>query len=124
MSFLTQIYEICFMFTCSFVDLMKLTDCNYINFRVCFVGMSFADSKFLGILVCSWTEKEAKPCRKSFADLQRDALGKTGAGFIAHNVSSIEDPKEERHCKTEGFRKKGEMVGLESTNGRVWICMF
>jgi hypothetical protein len=53
MTFLTQIYEIRFMFACSFVDLMKLTDCNYINLLLRFVGMSFADSKFLGILVCS-----------------------------------------------------------------------
>ncbi len=96
MSFITQIYEIRFMFACSFIDLLKLTDCNYVNFLFRFVGMSFAHRKFLGILICSWTEKEARPCRKFFADLQRDALVKTDAEFLAYTDCFIEGLREER----------------------------
>jgi hypothetical protein len=44
---------------------------------------------------------------------------KTDAGFSVCTVSSTKDLKEERPCMIEGRRKKGEMAGLESTNGQV-----
>ena len=81
--------------------------------------MSFAESKLLGILVCTRTEKEARKCRKSFGDLAKDVLVNTDAGFLAFSVSSIKCLKEEKNLETEDLVKKGEMVGLESTIGRV-----
>jgi hypothetical protein len=65
------------------------------------------------------TEKEARKCQRSFGDFQRDVLVKTDAEFLNFTVSFIKELKEERRCKTEGRRKKDEMVGLESTNGQV-----
>ena len=50
--------------------------------------------------------------------MQRDALVKTDAEFLAYTVTFIMGLKEERRRKIEGRRKKDEMVGLESTNGR------
>jgi hypothetical protein len=41
------------------------------------------------------------------------------AEFLAYTVSFITGLKEERWYKTEGRRKKDEMVGLESANGQV-----
>jgi hypothetical protein len=51
--------------------------------------------------------------------LQRDVLVKTDAEFLAYTVSFIKRLKKERRSKTEGRKKKDEMVGLESTNGQV-----
>ena len=63
-------------------------------------------------------KKEARTCQKSFGDLQRDALVKTGVDFLAFGMSSTGDPKGETQSVTEGLRRKDEMVGLESTNGQ------
>jgi hypothetical protein len=44
---------------------------------------------------------------------------KIDAKFLDCTAFFIKGLKEERRCKTEGRRKKDEMVGLESTNGQV-----
>ena len=46
----------------------------------------------------------------SFGDFQRDVLVNKDAEFLAYTVSFIMGLKEERRCKTEGRRKKDEMV--------------
>jgi hypothetical protein len=74
-------------------------------------------------LFSSKTEKEARKCQRSFGNFQRDALVKTDAEFLAYTDSFMKGLKEERRCETEGRRKKDEMVGLESTNGQVLICI-
>jgi len=48
------------------------------------------------LFFCSGTEKEARKWQKTFGDLQRDALVKTGADFIAECVSFTKGMKEER----------------------------
>ena len=63
-------------------------------------------------------KKEARTCQKSFGDLQRDALVKTGVDFLAFGISSTGDPKGEIQSVTEDLGRKDEMVGLESTNGQ------
>ena len=42
---------------------------------------------------------------------------KTDVKFLGYTVFFIKGQKEERQGKTEGRRKKEEMVGLEPTNG-------
>ena len=107
------------MFICSFIGSLKLTNCNYINFLFSFVGISFAFSKFSDTFVLiKKTEKEARKCQRSFGDFQRDALAKTDVKFLDYSVSFTKGPKEERCCRTEGRRKKDEMVGLEPKNGQ------
>ena len=39
------------MFICGFIDILKLTNCNYITFLFSFIGISFAYSKFLDTFV-------------------------------------------------------------------------
>jgi hypothetical protein len=108
------------MFIYSFIGIPKLTNCNYINFLFSFIGISFAFSKFLDTFVLiKKTEKEARKCRRSFGDFQRDVLVKTDAKFLDYTGSFIKALKEERCCKIEGRRKKDGMVGLEPTNGQV-----
>jgi len=123
-SFLTYIYEFSFMFICSFMGILKLTNCNYINFLFSFIGIAFAFSKLLDTFaMIKKAEKEVRKCQRSFGDFQKDVLVKTDAKFLGYTVSFIKDLKEERRWMTEGRRKKDEMVGLEPTNGQVWICM-
>jgi hypothetical protein len=108
------------MFICSFIGILKLTDCNYINFLFSFIGISFAISKFLNTFVLITKQKRgARKCQRSFGDFQRDALVKTDAKFLIYTVSSIMGLKEERRCKIGGRKKKDEMVGFEPTNGQV-----
>jgi hypothetical protein len=54
-----------------------------------------------------------------FGNFQKDALVKTDEKFLIYAVSFTMGLKEERRCKTEGRRRKDEMVGLEPTNGQV-----
>jgi hypothetical protein len=101
------------MFICSFIGILKLINCNFINF---IFGMPFASCKFLeafALITKHKTEKEARKCQRSFGEFQRGALVKTDAKFFTYTISSIMGLREERLCKTEGHRKKGEMVGLE-----------
>jgi hypothetical protein len=108
------------MFICGFIGILKLTNCNYSNFLFSFIGIFFAGCRSLDTFaLIKKTEKEARKCQRSFGYFQRDVLVKTDAEFLAYTVSFIKDLKEERPCKTEGRRKKDEMVGLESTNGQV-----
>ena len=62
-------------------------------------------------------------CHRFSELFQKEAAEKTDAGYSVCTDFFTKAPKEERHCTTEGYRKKGEMVGLESVNGQVWICM-
>ena len=64
-------------------------------------------------------EKDAPKCHRHFGDFHKDVLVQTDAKFSTYTVSFIMGLKEERRCKTEGRRKKDEMVGLEPTNGQV-----
>jgi hypothetical protein len=49
-----------------------------------------------------------------FGYFQKDVLVKTETKFSTYSVSFIKGLKEERRCKTEGRRKKDEMVGLST----------
>jgi len=58
-------------------------------------------------------------CHRLSVSFQKDVMAKTGAESLVCTDSSTRGLKEERPCMTEGCRKKGEMVGLESANGQV-----
>lgn len=45
--------------------------------------------------------------------------GKHRRKIFGYTVSFFNGVKEERRCRTEGRRKKDEMVGLEPNNGQV-----
>lgn len=109
------------MFICSFIGILKLTFYYYINFLFGFVGISFAFSKFIASFELIKNRGGDEKCQGSFGDFQRDAMVKTDARFLSYNVSFIRGLREERHGKTEGHRKKEEMVGSESINGPVRI---
>jgi hypothetical protein len=84
------------MFICSFIGILKLTNCNYINFLFGFIGISFAFSKFLDTFFDQKTEKEVRKCQRSFGYFQIDVLVKTDADFFACTVSFTKGLKEER----------------------------
>lgn len=107
------------MFICSFIDIIKLTYCKYINFLFSLIGISFAFRKFIHFCIDQKSEKGARRCQRSFGDFQRDGLVKTDAELLGYTVYFIKDLKEEGRRKTDGRIEKDEMVGLESTSGQV-----
>ena len=108
------------MFFCSFIDVINLTHCNCYNIFFNYRGTSFAFSKFLNtVVIIKKTEKETRKCQRSFADSQRDVLVRIDAKFLSYTALFLKGLKEDMRFKTVDRRKKGEMVGLESTNGQV-----
>jgi hypothetical protein len=99
------------MFICSFIGILKLTFYYYTNFLFCFVGISFAFSKFIDFFEFIKNREGGQKCQGSFGDFQKDAMVKTDASFLSYTVSFIKGLREERPCKIEGHRKKEEMVG-------------
>ena len=58
------------MFFCSFIDNLKLIDCNYFKFLLNSIGTSFAVSDFSDTFVLiNKAEKETRKCQRSFGDL-------------------------------------------------------
>jgi hypothetical protein len=55
----------------------------------------------------------------SFEESRKDAVVKKDVKYLGYAAFFIKVQKEERHGRTEGLNKKGEMVGLEPTNGPV-----
>ncbi len=104
------------MFICSFIGILKLTHCNYINFLFCFIGTSLAFNKFLDTFVLIKNRKGGQKMPEVFRKFPERRTGKDRRRvFSVHRFFY----KGLRRCETEGRRKKDEMVGLESTNGQV-----
>jgi hypothetical protein len=64
------------MFVCSFIGILKLTNCNYINFLISFIGISFALSKFLETFVLNKKRKGGQNTPEVFRRLPEKRTGK------------------------------------------------
>ena len=61
------------MFICSFIGILKLNNCNYINFLFIYFGMSFAFSKFLDTFVPIKKKNRRPENARCLSDISREA---------------------------------------------------